>query len=77
MSPRQWRTATKLTLEEAAAAVGIRGKNPARTWQRWEVGDRAPPHLVVATVAKLSEGRVTIANWPKRRRGPTFAEASA
>ncbi|WP_061930186.1 helix-turn-helix transcriptional regulator [Aureimonas sp. AU22] len=64
MTPRQWRTAIKLTLEEAAAAVGISGKNPARTWQRWEVGERAPPATVVARVEKLSDSRVKASDWP-------------
>lgn len=63
LSPAAWRKTRELTLEAAARLVGIRGKNPARTWQRWETGEREPPLRVVQAVAFMSEGAVTPASW--------------
>ncbi len=63
ITPRQWRLNAKLSLCAAAGLVGVTGRNPARTWQRWERGDTNPPVKIVAKVEELSQGRVKAADW--------------
>ena len=63
ISPRNWRTETNLTMEGAARLVGVLGKNPARTWQRWEQGQLEPPLAIVQAVARVSEGAVSLESW--------------
>lgn len=62
-SPRQWRLDRGLTLFAAARLVGVAGRNPARTWQRWETGELEPPLNVVSTISEKSEGLVTLDSW--------------
>jgi hypothetical protein len=52
-----WRVAAGLSLARAARVAGVAGKNPARTWHRWETGEREPPVSVIAAVEELSNGR--------------------
>lgn len=68
MTPRAWRKSNKMSQAEAADAVGVRGRNPARTWQRWESGECSPPVIVMAKIEKLSGGRVTLASWEEALR---------
>lgn len=63
MNPREWRIAEKLTLADMAAHVGLSGKNPASTYLRWETGKSRCPLVVVHVVERISEGRVTLADW--------------
>lgn len=67
-SPLVWRHGEKLSQEAAARRVGISGKNPARTWQRWESGQLEPPLAVVITVEQISAGAVTAQAWAVARR---------
>lgn len=68
LSPRDWRQSQKLSLEAAAVRLGVSGKNPARTWQRWETGQHAAPLEVIIAVEQMSGGRVTPASWAQIRR---------
>jgi len=43
--------------------LGIEGKNPSRSWQRYETGATQPPISVVAKMEIISEGQVTSASW--------------
>lgn len=63
MTPEAWRLDSKISLAAAAALVGLTGRNPARTWRRWEVGLRRPPLRVVAKIEELSSGAVRAADW--------------
>lgn len=47
----------------AAAELGVSGKNPARTYQRWETGQSNPPLAVVLKLKTLSNGLVDIGSW--------------
>lgn len=68
MSPEEWRRECGLSQEALARLLGISGKNPARTWQRWEIGDREPPLTVVEKIEALSDGRVNTAAWVKLQK---------
>jgi len=67
LSPGEWRNKRGLSLEAAAAIAGIGGKNPSRTWQRWELGIRQPPVDVIALLEVQSDGALTAASWAKVR----------
>lgn len=43
--------------------LGITGKNPSRTWQRYETGEREPPVSVIAKLEMISDGAVTTTSW--------------
>lgn len=63
MTPYEWRTKSRLSLAAAAELIGHKGQNPARTWQRWEVGERKCPADIIAKVEIASSGKVTAAAW--------------
>ncbi|MCK1282250.1 helix-turn-helix transcriptional regulator [Bradyrhizobium sp. 61] len=63
VTPRSWRKAQGLSLGAAAALCGVSGKNPARTWQRWETGEREPSIKAVAAVEKASRGEIKAGTW--------------
>ena len=63
MRPIDWRKQAGLSQESAAKLVGVMGKNPARTWQRWEIGEREPPVSVIAKIEALSDGAVAARDW--------------
>lgn len=63
LSPRQWRQRQKLTLAAVAALVGVNGKNPARTWHRWERGEGRPSACVIAKIEAISKGVVSVKSW--------------
>lgn len=67
MSPEQWRKANNLSQDAVARMIGLTGKNPARTWQRWESGERQPPLTVIAKIEVLSDGAVNTTSWIKLR----------
>lgn len=66
-TPLAWRLSIDISQAEAATRVGVKGRNPARTWQRWERGEATPPIHVVVAVEVLSFGQVTAASWMKVR----------
>lgn len=68
MSPEEWRAGRRLSQDALAKLLGIAGKNPARTWQRWESGIRQPPLSIIVKVEALSDGKVTAASWVAARQ---------
>ncbi|MFG1276575.1 hypothetical protein [Xanthobacter autotrophicus] len=52
-----------MSLAAAAELIGHKGQNPARTWHRWEVGERKCPADIIARVEAASAGKVTAASW--------------
>jgi predicted transcriptional regulator len=76
ITPREWREQEGLSLKAAAAMLGISGKNPGRTWQRYEAGDRKPPLALIADVEHHSKGTVTLASWAAIHRS-TFSARRA
>ena len=46
-----------------AMMLGMGGKNPSRTWQRYETGAAQPPISIVAKMEMISEGQITTASW--------------
>jgi len=63
MSPEEWRLSNGWSQAFIAQALGLTGRNPARTWQRWESGERQPPLRVIRKVEVLSDGKVTMLSW--------------
>lgn len=43
--------------------LGIGGRNPARTWQRYETGASEPPLSLVVKLEMISEGQVNTSAW--------------
>lgn len=68
ITPRAWRKSKKLSMREAAVRAGVVGKNPGRTWQRWETGALEPPLAIVQSVSAQSLNAVTIESWREVRR---------
>ncbi len=68
MIPETWRKIHSLTVQAAAELVGLAGKNPARTWKRWEIGERSPSIEKVALIERLSGGALTAESWAAARR---------
>lgn len=67
-SPKRWRQQRKMTMAGVASMLGITGKNPSRTWQRYETGEREPPVSVMAKLEMISEGAVTTSSWMQVRQ---------
>lgn len=61
--PKAWREAQGLTQAAVASLAGIGGRNPSRTYQRYEIGAQQAPAEVVASVEQQSRGTVTAASW--------------
>ncbi|ORE90970.1 hypothetical protein ATO4_19949 [Aurantimonas sp. 22II-16-19i] len=73
----QWRAETGKTLAEAAGLLGIVGRNPARTLQRYERGERPCPLGIALAAEKISGGRVTPASFvgaPQAQAGAGYPE---
>ncbi len=66
--PNQWREAAGLSMAAMARNLDIGGKNPSRTYQRYESGEQNCPLEIVAKVEKLTGGNVTFASWLKVKR---------
>ena len=65
---KQWRTDRKLTLAEAAALLGICGKNPARTYQRYETGERSiSDPVLIDRIEHATDGKITATHIQKWR----------
>ena len=79
MSPREWRAGKHLSLETLARLLGVEGRNPGRTFQRWEDGLLQPPLRVIAKLEVLSDGAVTTQSWiaVKATRQRSTAEMTA
>jgi predicted transcriptional regulator len=57
--PKVWREEAGHSLATVARACGIEGKNPAKTYSRYETGECPAPAGVVEAVREMSRGRVT------------------
>ncbi|KQQ70898.1 hypothetical protein ASF70_18800 [Rhizobium sp. Leaf321] len=51
-----------------AMMLGIEGRNPARTWQRYENGASEPPLTIIAKMEMISEGVVNTTSWMQVRQ---------
>ena len=69
ITPKRWRQHRNMSMAGMAAMLGIGGKNPARTWQRYETGAIEPPLSLVARLEMISEGKVTTSAWLSVRQG--------
>lgn len=65
--PKSWRVDAGLSLAAVAARAGIVGKNPMRTYGRYERGEQPCPAEVVEAVRALSDGRVSAETWHQVR----------
>lgn len=63
MLPAEWRRASGLSQADVAKLLGLTGKNPARTWQRYETGERQPRSNVIGAVERISKRKVTARSW--------------
>src|SRR3569833_1561666 len=61
--PSEWRLRTGLSLAAMARALAIPGKNPTRTYQRYETGERQPPLRLIEQVRLMSRDAVTNTSW--------------
>ena len=80
MLPIEWRTKAGLSQEHVAKCLGLTGKNPARTWSRYERGERQPRADVIAAVEKMSRGKVSASSWAQARQAhldPSHMRADA
>jgi transcriptional regulator with XRE-family HTH domain len=68
LTPAEWRKDAGLSQAAIAAQVGLTGKNPSRTWQKWESGQTEPPLAVMLKFQQISGGEVTLEGWAKVRR---------
>jgi transcriptional regulator with XRE-family HTH domain len=67
LEPKVWRERAGLTLRDLAVKAGIRGKNPARTYDRYERGEQDCPPAVMEAVRIQSGGAVGAEQWLKVR----------
>lgn len=51
-----------VTLADAAQRCGIEGKNPARTFQRYETGETACSLDITIQIVTMTEGAVTLSH---------------
>ncbi|WP_103873968.1 helix-turn-helix domain-containing protein [Bosea lathyri] len=77
MLPIEWRTKAGLSQEHVAKCIGLAGLNPARTWSRYERGERQPRPDVIAAVEKLSRGKIKASSWADARAAHIEKSASA
>lgn len=84
LDPKSWRIAEGRTLMAVATLCGIVGRNPARTYGRYEDGSAPCPAIVIETVLALSEGAVGPEAWHQvrigfleRRRTPAATNGSS
>ena len=57
--PKAWREEQRFSLAHVARSCGIAGRNPAKTYSRYELGESPCPAEVVEAVRVLSAGAVT------------------
>lgn len=65
--PKAWRTEAGLSLAHVAEACGIAGKNPSKTYSRYETGENKCPTEVIEAVRKLSSEAVGPDSWHQVR----------
>lgn len=63
IDPRTWRISQGLTQRELAQRAGINGRNPSRTYDRYERGISDCPAAVVEAVRIASAGVVGAEAW--------------
>lgn len=61
--PKDWRAQADLTLASAAMLAGIQGRNPSKTYSRYETGESPCPAAVVEKIRAGSNGQVTAESW--------------
>lgn len=67
LDPRAWRACKKYSLADMAKAAGIQGKNPLRTYSRYESGQHPCPSQVIENIRKFSNGEIGAEAWQKAR----------
>ena len=67
MNLRSYRQSRDLTLAQAAAELGMDGKNPARTLQRIELGEVRWDAEIVERIVAWSNGSVTLEDLHRAR----------
>jgi transcriptional regulator with XRE-family HTH domain len=65
--PKSWRTEAGMSLAAVAAGCGIGGKNPSKTYSRYETGESPAPADVVEAVRKISRGKITVESFHAAR----------
>lgn len=65
--PKTWRLKAGFSLALVAIEAGIGGRNPSRTYDRYERGINVCPAAVIETVRRLSKGAVTAEAWQRVR----------
>ncbi len=68
MDLRAWRKAHSRTLADVARVLGITGKNPSRTVQRYETGAARIDLGTAAAITVMSGGAVTFEDLCRVRR---------
>ena len=70
-----WRRQHNLSAAQLAERLGIDGRNPARTVQRYLKNERTPDRGMIRQIALVTDGAVTDADFPVREReAPASAE---
>jgi predicted transcriptional regulator len=77
IKPDMWRTREALSLGVVARRIGITGRNPNRTLQRYETGESPAPVAVIDAYRDLSGGEVTAEDWLDVRRAWLNAHSPA
>jgi transcriptional regulator with XRE-family HTH domain len=62
-NPKSWRELAGLTLEAVARTAGIKGKNPAATYRRYETGQNRCPEDVIEKIREMSSGLIGPEEW--------------
>jgi transcriptional regulator with XRE-family HTH domain len=82
LDPKAWRLQAGLTLASVARAAGIEGRNPAKTYSRYEQGESACPAEIVERLRALSQGQLGAESfhavrltWLRSNAAPVPAEA--
>lgn len=72
-----WRRQKKLTISQLAALLGIDGRNPTRTAQRYLTAERIPTRTMMRRIAEITGGKVTGDDFPLCSVKRCAAELSA
>jgi transcriptional regulator with XRE-family HTH domain len=70
MTLREYRKRAGLTLEQMALLLG--GLH-FTTVQKWEVGQRVPDAIAVATIERVTKGKVRASSFTRRPEAPPVA----
>lgn len=84
LDPKAWRLQAGMTLATVARAAGIEGRNPAKTYSRYEQGESACPAEIVERLRTLSQGQLGAESfhaarlsWLRANTATASAEACA